>query len=167
MDPAALRGLTCLTRARPEVYTVTLKQQGLLAGEILVVGLILTTVLGGDLAPSRFQAFGYGMDHVLGYGPGIFLSALPDAAALMWIIGRTCRTNDGMSIHWLTFVAAVILFVGLTTLIQVRIHPLMTSEWLMVVVIARLFAFFGAAVLWAIPFQLWAVKNAQAKPEAL
>jgi hypothetical protein len=146
---------------------VTLKQQGLLAGEILVVGLILTTVLGGDLAPSRFQAFGYSLHHALGFGLGIYLSALPDASALMWIIGRTCRTNDGMSIHGLAFVAAVILFVGLTTLIQVRIHPLMTSEWLMVVVIARLFAFFGAALLWAIPFQLWAVKNARAEPQAL
>ena len=146
---------------------MTLKQQGLLAGSILVVGLISTVAFGGDLAPPRFQAFGYSLHHALGFGLGIYLSALPDASALMWIIWRTCRTNDVMSIHWLAFVAAVILFVGLTTLIQVRIHPLMTSEWLMVVVIARLFAFFGAALLWAIPFQLWAVKNAQGEPQAL
>ena len=145
---------------------MTLKQQGFLAGDILVVGLILTTVLGSDLAPPRFQAFGYTMDHALGYGPGIFLSALPDAAALMWVIARACRLNDGVSIYWPAFIAAVILFVGLTTLIQIRIHPLMTSEWLMVVVIARLFAFFGATLLWAIPFQLWAVKNAQGEPAA-
>ncbi len=146
---------------------MTLKQQGLLAGSIFVIGLISTVAFGSDLAPPRFHAFGYSLHHVLGFGLGIYLSALPDASALMWIIGRTCRTNNGRSLHWPAFVAAVILFVGLTTLIQVRIHPLMTSEWLMVVVIARLFAFFGAALLWAIPFQLWAVKNAQAEPQTL
>ena len=146
---------------------MTLEKQGQLAGDIIVVGLILTMALGGGLAPPPYQAFGSGMDHALGYGLGIYVAALPDAVALAWIIAYACRTNEKISIYWPAFVATIFLFVGLTTLIQLRLYPLMTLDWLVVVVIARLFAFFGTALLWAIPFQLRAVKNARGKPQTL
>ncbi len=142
-----------------------LEKQQQLAGDIIVSGLILTMILGGYLGAPPYQAFDYGMDHALGYGLGIYISALPDAVALAWMIAYACRTNEKMSIYWPVFIATIFLFVGLTTLIQLRLYPLMPLEWLVVVVIARLFAFFGTALLWAIPFQLRAVKNARGKPQ--
>lgn len=138
-----------------------LRCQELLAGDIIVGGLILTIMLGSGLPPPGFDAFGYGMDHALGFGLGIYLAALPDAFALMWIVARTCRNNNGTAIRWPAFAGASIWFVGLATLVQYRLYPLMHLDWLMVVFLARLFAFSGVGLLWAIPLQLWANKNAQ------
>ena len=80
MESADLRGLTRLKRGCPEDHVVTLKQQGLLAEDLLVAGLILPVIFGGELAAPGFHDFGYGIEHPVGYGRGISLSALPDPA---------------------------------------------------------------------------------------